>query len=102
MNHQNENKTKKHKHKGKFKWGIVLLIIGTAMYGVAALSGFLPIDLKLKGILITGIILIGEIINLLAVVLLGKEVVKRYRSYLNPKNWFKNREARKIENYKED
>lgn len=35
----------------KFKIGITLLIIGAAMYGVAALIGFLPIALKLKGII---------------------------------------------------
>ncbi|MCD8915392.1 transporter suffix domain-containing protein [Staphylococcus simulans] len=86
---QANNKSKS----GKFKFGLILLVAGLAMYGIAAITGFLPIDLKLKGILIAAILIIAEVVNVVAIVLLGKEVVKRYKSKLNPKNWFKKKKA---------
>lgn len=89
---QANNKSKS----GKFKFGLILLVAGLAMYGIAAITGFLPIDLKLKGILIAAILIIAEVVNIVAIILLGKEVVKRYKSKLNPKNWFKKKETVQI------
>lgn len=89
-----EVKNKGNKSK-KFKVGIGAVIACFALYAVAGLTTFLPLDLKLKGMIIGGTIIIAESSMLLAIILLGKEVVKKYKSKLNPKNWFKKKGSEK-------
>ncbi|AYU55550.1 transporter suffix domain-containing protein [Staphylococcus debuckii] len=87
------------KHKGnkskKFKVGIGAVIACFALYAVAGLTTFLPIDLKVKGMIIGGTIIVAESSMLLAIILLGKEAVNKYKSKLNPKNWFKKKGSEK-------
>lgn len=69
------------------KLGISLLILST----IAFLSAFtIPIFIHSGGGMarwIAGLLIFSEVTFWTGGILLGKEVAKKYRSYLNPKNW---------------
>ncbi|MED2983807.1 transporter suffix domain-containing protein [Bacillus thuringiensis] len=80
----NENKQKKPL---LFKVGIGLLIIYVLLWGSALIIPFTSLSTQVKTIVIPGCIVIGEILFLIGAVFVGKEVVAKYKKYLNPKNW---------------
>ncbi|MES5883602.1 MULTISPECIES: transporter suffix domain-containing protein [Bacillus cereus group] len=80
----NENKQKKPL---LFKIGIGLLIIYVLLWGSALIIPFTSLSTQVKTIVIPGCIVIGEILFLIGAVFVGKEVVAKYKKYLNPKNW---------------
>ncbi|KRF05997.1 hypothetical protein ASG89_19825 [Paenibacillus sp. Soil766] len=69
------------------KLGISLLILS----GIAFLSAFtIPFFVHTGGDMakwIAGLLIFSEVTFWTGGILLGKEVAKKYRSYLNPKNW---------------
>ena len=73
----------------KFKVGLVLIILSAPVFLSLPLVPFLDIDAKAKITLTTIIIVIGEILFWSGGLLLGKELFTKYKSYFNPKNWFK-------------
>ena len=73
----------------KFKVGLVLIILSAPVFLSLLLIPFLDIDAKAKITLTTIIIVIGEILFWSGGLLLGKELFTKYKSYFNPKNWFK-------------
>ncbi|ACK61540.1 TPA: transporter suffix domain-containing protein [Bacillus cereus] len=89
----NENKQKKPL---LFKIGIGLLIIYVLLWGSALIIPFTSLSTQVKTIVIPGCIVIGEILFLIGAVFVGKEVVAKYKKYLNPKNWSRKGER---ENY---
>lgn len=89
----NENKQKKPL---LFKVGIGLLIIYVLLWGSALIIPFTSLSTQVKTIVIPGCIVIGEILFLIGAVFVGKEVVAKYKKYLNPKNWSRKGER---ENY---
>ncbi|HDR4883916.1 transporter suffix domain-containing protein [Paenibacillus jamilae] len=80
----NENKQKKPL---LFKVGIGLLIIYVLLWGSALIIPFTSLSTQVKTVVIPGCIVIGEILFLIGAVFVGKEVVAKYKKYLNPKNW---------------
>ncbi|MEG0386249.1 transporter suffix domain-containing protein [Solibacillus cecembensis] len=70
-----------------FKLGIALLILYPILWGVAAITPFTPLPTHIKAAVITVSIVVGEIFFLIGVAFVGKEVVTKYKSKLNPKNW---------------
>ncbi|WP_324656041.1 transporter suffix domain-containing protein [Bacillus cereus] len=80
----NENKQKKPL---LFKIGIGLLIIYVLLWGSALIIPFTSLSTQVKTVVIPGCIVIGEILFLIGAVFVGKEVVAKYKKYLNPKNW---------------
>ncbi|GLC89147.1 transporter suffix domain-containing protein [Lysinibacillus piscis] len=82
----NENKQKK---PFLFKLGIGLLIFYPILWGFAAIVPFIPFPTSIKATIITACIIVGEIFFLIGVAFVGKEVVTKYKSKLNPKNWRK-------------
>ncbi|MGE7112015.1 transporter suffix domain-containing protein [Lysinibacillus sp. NPDC047702] len=80
----NENKQKK---PFLFKIGIGLLILYPILWGLAAIVPFTPFSTHIKATVITACIVVGEIFFLIGVAFVGKEVVTKYKSKLNPKNW---------------
>ncbi|HDR7794343.1 TPA: transporter suffix domain-containing protein [Bacillus luti] len=80
----NENKQKKPL---LFKVGIGLLIIYVLLWGSALIIPFTSLSAQVKTIVIPGCIVVGEILFLIGAVFVGKEVVSKYKKYLNPKNW---------------
>ncbi len=70
-----------------FKLGIGLLILYPILWGFAAIVPFTPFPTNVKAAVITVCIVLGEILFLIGAALVGKEVVNKYKSKLNPKNW---------------
>ncbi|PGP43177.1 hypothetical protein CN993_17560 [Bacillus thuringiensis] len=90
----NENKQKKPL---LFKIGIGLLIIYVLLLGNALIIPFTSLSTQVKTIVIPGCIVIGEILFLIGAVFVGKEVVAKYKKYLNPKNWRRKGEREKYD-----
>ncbi|ASZ68792.1 transporter suffix domain-containing protein [Bacillus cereus] len=90
----NENKQKKPL---LFKIGIGLLIIYVLLWGSALIIPFTSLSTQVKTIVIPGCIVIGEILFLIGAVFVGKEVVAKYKKYLNPKNWSRKGEREKYD-----
>ncbi len=72
--------------------GKVLLTFSTLIWitGIAIIP-LLPYDLLTRAWLAGAFIVIGEIIFYASVILLGKEMVKKYGRYLKPGCWIKKR-----------
>lgn len=90
----NENKPKK---PFLFKVGIGLLIIYVLLWVSALIIPFTSLSTQVKAIVIPGCIVIGEILFLIGAVFVGKEVVAKYKKYLNPKNWRRKGEGDKYD-----
>ncbi|HFJ9446490.1 MULTISPECIES: transporter suffix domain-containing protein [Bacillus] len=88
---------KKQKKPLLFKVGIGLLIIYVLLWASALMIPFTSLSTQIKAIVIPGCIVIGEILFLIGAVFVGKEVVAKYKKYLNPKNWRRKGERDKYE-----
>jgi hypothetical protein len=71
----------------KFKTGIALIIVSTLLFTSLLAVPFMNADGKSKITITTVIIVLGEITFWVGGFLLGKELLNKYKSYLNPKNW---------------
>lgn len=88
---------KKQKKPLLFKVGIGLLIIYVLLWASALIIPFTSLSTQIKSIVIPGCIVIGEILFLIGAVFVGKEVVAKYKKYLNPKNWRRKGEREKYD-----
>lgn len=77
------------KYNWKLKSGIGLLILSAFIFMSLPIIPFLNMENKVKISLTTTIIIIGEIVFWSGGLLVGKELFSKYKSYFNPKNWFK-------------
>jgi hypothetical protein len=73
----------------KIKWGIVLMIVSVPAFLFIPVIPFLDIDGKVKISLSTASLISGEVLFWSGGLLVGKELFGRYKSYFNPRNWFK-------------
>lgn len=73
----------------KFKTGIFFIILSTLLFISLLAVPFIDAAGKTKVTISTVIVVLGEATFWLGGLLLGKEIFARYKSYLNPKNWFK-------------
>ena len=73
----------------KLRLGLFLMILSGFVFSVLLIIPFLKIEGKAKITITTIVIIIGEIVFWSGGLLVGKEVFNKYKSYLNPKNWFK-------------
>ena len=72
------------------KWlGLGLIVFALLFIPMLAVVPFLPLNVGQKAVLTTVLIAGGQVLTWIGVALLGKELVQRYRQYLNPKNWFR-------------
>ena len=70
------------------RWlGAGILILSFAFYGSLLLLPFLSIDGVTKAAAVPVLIVLGEIAFWIGGILLGKEVVARYRHFFNPRYW---------------
>ena len=66
------------------KFGLVLIIISFLPWLIiAVIMPFLPISLAQKAILVPALLVLAEVLFWLGALLVGKEVVQKYRRYLN-------------------
>lgn len=75
-----------------FKLGVVLLILACLGWVAIALMPFAPLSLSMKATIVAAIIIGAEIMFWAGAVLVGKDVVQKYKRYLNPKNWRKQKD----------
>ncbi|MBW8350164.1 transporter suffix domain-containing protein [Bacillus sp. IITD106] len=80
---------KKQKKALFYKLGIGLLILSLLIWLIPVITPFMPLSIKMKASIITGSIIVSEIIFWVGALLVGKEVARKFKSYLNPKNWQK-------------
>lgn len=76
----------------KIKLGIILIVLCIPVFLVIPTVPFLDIDSKTKITLSTILLIIGEVLFWSGGLLVGKELFTKYKSYFNPKNWFKKKE----------
>jgi len=55
---------------------------------------FLPISNSLKTSFVPVLIILGEGMFWIGGLIVGKEVIKHYRGYINPMNWIKKRKVK--------
>ena len=81
----------------KFRLGLILIILSAIFFTSLLMIPFLRIDKKIIISITTMAIIIGEVLFWTGGILVGKEIFSKYKSFLNPMNWFKKRNNR-IEN----
>lgn len=96
-----ENKTlsieKSERKSFSYRFGMVLLILAVVCWIIALIVPFTPFTIGIKTVVVTISIIIGEILFWVGAVLVGKEVVTKYKHYLNPKNWWRKNKGLKHE-----
>lgn len=80
------------KNKLLYKIGWGLIVVSVLWWGLIVVVPFFPLSLKMKATVITAAIVLAEVFFWLGAVLVGKEVVAKYKAYLNPKNWGKKKD----------
>ncbi len=73
----------------KIKLGLALVIISIPIFLALPLIPFLEIETNVKVTLATVLLIVAEVVFWSGGLLLGKELFTKYKSYLNPSNWFK-------------
>jgi len=82
----------------KIKLGIILMVVCIPFFLAIPLTPLLDIDNKTKITISTVLLVIGEILFWAGGLLVGKELFTKYKSYFNPKNWFKKKEETEEQN----
>ena len=75
--------------KSKLYAGYLFLVLSFVMYSLALLLPVFNFAPGTKAVLFIVFVVIAEVSFVVSAVLLGKEIVKKYRRYLNPLNWFR-------------
>ena len=71
------------------KTGILLIILCIPFFLFIPIIPFLEMDAETKITISTISLIIGEVMFWVGGILVGKELLIKYKSYFNPKNWFK-------------
>ena len=68
---------------------IVLLVVPGALYAAIPVVPFLPLTTAQKIGLSSGLVVVAEVVFWAAALFVGREVISRYRSYFDPRTWFR-------------
>lgn len=74
------------------KIGILLVILSCVLYGGLLLVPLTPYTAGTKAVISTALVVSGEASFWLGALILGKELITKYRRYLNPVRWFNKRD----------
>lgn len=77
--------------------GISLFILSCMLYGIAAVVPFTSLSTNTKVIITSLFAILGEVTFWISCIIVGRELMKRYRKYLNPVNWFKKSRDKKTQ-----
>jgi formate hydrogenlyase subunit 4 len=77
------------KNNWKFNLGIIILALSILLFLSLPVIPFLPFENKTRITVSTIVFVVAEVTFYSGGFLLGKELFSKYKSYLNPKNWFK-------------
>jgi hypothetical protein len=73
--------------------GVGFIVLSFALYAAFFGVPFLPFSAPAKVVLAAGVVIAGEISFVVGGLFLGAQVMRRYRRYLNPRNWFRRASA---------
>lgn len=82
-----------------FKIGIILITVSTLLFASLLVIPFLNISTEIKVTATTIVVIVSEITFWTGGLLVGKEVITKYKKYFNPLNWF--RKNKDIDNNQE-
>jgi hypothetical protein len=88
-NNQNEQNLESSKPSKLRKVGITLIISSFILYGGLLIVPLTPFSTSGKLTFSSILVVMGEITFWIGGIILGREVVGRYRKFLNPVNWYK-------------
>ena len=69
--------------------GVALLALAFLMWALVPVVLLLPLSGGQKGWATAALLVVGEVALWISAVLLGREVVRRYRAYLDPRRLFR-------------
>jgi uncharacterized membrane protein YbhN (UPF0104 family) len=75
----------------QIKFGIFLILLSGVAFAVMLVIPFLNLEDKTKIIGTSVSFIAMEVLFYVGGFFVGKELFKKYKSYLNPKNWFGNK-----------
>lgn len=74
------------------KIGTGLLIVGSLCWLIPVIVPFTALTIQSKAIIIPIAIVCAEVMFWAGALLVGKEIIGKYKRYLNPRNWRKKKE----------
>jgi len=77
----------------KFKLGLGLVILSVLFFLFLPFIPLLHIEAKDKILLSTFVFVLAEVLFWTGGLLLGRQLFNKYKSYLNPKNWFNSKKS---------
>ena len=78
----------------KIKLGIGLILLSGVFFGLMLVFPFMNLENKVKIALSTASLIAMEVSFWIGGLLVGKELFTKYKSYLNPKNWFNKKKTK--------
>ena len=69
--------------------GLGLIVLALLFIPVMAIVPFMPFTIAQKAVFISVLAVGGQGLTWIGIFLAGKEIVSRYKKYLNPKSWRK-------------
>ena len=73
---------------------ILLILLSCILFGLIFVVPFLPVSLAQKGIIVTVLIIGMEVTWWVGVAIAGKQMITKYKKYLNPCNWLSQKKRR--------
>ena len=67
--------------------GIMLLVLSTIVEAMILAVPFMSFSIAIKTGIISAMLITGNVLWWIGVPLVGKEVVAKYKKYLNPRTW---------------
>ena len=70
---------------------VALVVVPGLLYAAIPVVAFLPLSAGSKVWISAGLVAAAETIFVVSALFLGKEMVSRYRRFLDPRTWFRGR-----------
>ncbi len=68
---------------------VVLLVAPSVLYAAVPVVAFLPLTIVQKIGISSGLVIAAEVVFWVAALFVGGAVISRYRSYFDPRTWFR-------------
>jgi hypothetical protein len=75
------------------KLGGILVVLSFVLYGALLLVPLLPFSAGIKVSISAGLVILGEVSFWIGGLIVGKEVITKYKQKLNPLRYFKNKKG---------
>ena len=80
------------KYNWRLRLGIAIVVVSVLLFLSLPVIPFLALDNKTKITISTIVFIAAEVTFYGGGFLVGKELLSKYKAYLNPKNWFKRKQ----------